>query len=131
MSTEIPPILATIRQVIHAANEADRAFDDEIEEDIEAEGKTLLEENIYDVSQLREHLLDASKGVTTKTNKEYRRLMKQCVQFLQKNKLIQADDKFFTKTPMCRRTLTKTAMRWMNTDASALGGTVLVGIVQQ
>ncbi|KAK7015361.1 hypothetical protein R3P38DRAFT_3204596 [Favolaschia claudopus] len=39
MSTEIPPILATIRQVIHAANEADRAFDDEIEEDIEAEGE--------------------------------------------------------------------------------------------
>ncbi|KAK7025662.1 hypothetical protein R3P38DRAFT_2529704, partial [Favolaschia claudopus] len=50
-------------------------------------------------SQLREHLLDASKGVTTETDKEYRRLMDQCVKFLKANKLIKEEDKFFSKSP--------------------------------
>ncbi|KAK7013549.1 hypothetical protein R3P38DRAFT_3322519 [Favolaschia claudopus] len=99
MSSEIPPIFTTIYQAIHNASEEDRAYSGEIEDDIEAEGETLPEDSIYDVSQLQEHLLDASKGVTNETDKEYRRLMKQCLQFLKDNKLIQDDNKFFSKSP--------------------------------
>ncbi|KAK7062101.1 hypothetical protein R3P38DRAFT_3303144 [Favolaschia claudopus] len=98
MSSEIPPIFTTIYEAIHHASNEDRPYSGEIEDDIEAEGETLTED-IYDVSQLREHLLDASKGVTNETDKEYRRLMSQCLQFLKENKLIKADDKFFGKNP--------------------------------
>ncbi|KAK6989001.1 hypothetical protein R3P38DRAFT_3331736 [Favolaschia claudopus] len=99
MSSEIPPIFTTIYQAIHNASEEDYAHSGEIQDDLDAEGETLPEGSIYDVSQLQEHLLDASKGVTNETDKEYRRLMKQCLQFLKENKLIQEDDKFFSKSP--------------------------------
>ncbi|KAK7006520.1 hypothetical protein R3P38DRAFT_3213813 [Favolaschia claudopus] len=36
------------------------------------------------------------------TDKDYRRLMEQCLQFLKENKLIQEDDKFFSKSPSTR-----------------------------
>ncbi|KAK7037921.1 hypothetical protein R3P38DRAFT_3311188 [Favolaschia claudopus] len=99
MSNGLPPNLAALCQAIHNVSEEDRPYSGEIEDDIEAEGETLPADSIYDVSQLQEHLLDASKGVTNETDKEYRRLMKQCVQFLKENKLIQEDDKFFSKSP--------------------------------
>ncbi|KAK6988966.1 hypothetical protein R3P38DRAFT_3331733 [Favolaschia claudopus] len=99
MSSDIPLIFTTIRKVIHNANETDPVYAEEIEDDIEAEAETVPEDNVYNVSQLWEHLLDASKGVTTETDKEYRRLMDQCVKFLKANKLIKDEDKFFSKSP--------------------------------
>ncbi|KAK7001192.1 hypothetical protein R3P38DRAFT_3327245 [Favolaschia claudopus] len=99
MSSDIPLIFTTIRKVIHNANETDPVYAEEIEDDIEAEPETLPQDSVYNVSQLWEHLLDASKGVTTETGKEYRRLMDQCVKFLKANKLIKEEDKFFSKSP--------------------------------
>ncbi|KAK7025742.1 hypothetical protein R3P38DRAFT_3316397 [Favolaschia claudopus] len=99
MSSDIPLIFTTIRKVIHNANETDPVYAEEIEDDIEAEPETLPQDSVYNVSQLWEHLLDASKGVTTETDKEYRRLMDQCVKFLKANKLIKEEDKFFSKSP--------------------------------
>ncbi|KAJ7664879.1 PIN domain-like protein [Mycena rosella] len=81
----------------------------EPEEDIEAEGETIpddaeLEEDTetpggFDITKLQENLLEASKGVTNETDKEYKRLMQRCLKFLRGNKLIKESDKFFTNTP--------------------------------
>ena len=84
MSTSVPPAFAALYNAIHAPDEVDRPHLDEVIDDIEAEGETLPEDTepdeeivdasgAFDVSQLQEFLLDASKGVTTETDKEYKR----------------------------------------------------------
>jgi hypothetical protein len=82
MSDGVPPVFAALFRAIHEGNEADKAHRNEIEEDIEAEGETLLDNSgqeddnspaPFDISQLQEFLLDASKGVTGETDKEYKR----------------------------------------------------------
>ncbi|KAJ7803541.1 DNA breaking-rejoining enzyme [Mycena olivaceomarginata] len=78
--SDVPPVFATLFRVIHEPHEADKPHRNEIEEDIEAEGETLPdtehddgEPAALDISQLQEFLLDASKGVTSDTDKEYKR----------------------------------------------------------
>ncbi|KAJ7807125.1 DNA breaking-rejoining enzyme [Mycena olivaceomarginata] len=78
--SDVPPVFATLFRVIHEPHEADQPHRNEIEEDIEAEGETLPdtehddgEPAALDISQLQEFLLDASKGVTSDTDKEYKR----------------------------------------------------------
>ncbi|KAJ7648509.1 DNA breaking-rejoining enzyme [Mycena rosella] len=83
MSGDVPPVFAALYQAIHAPSEADRAHADEVTEDIEAEGETIpddaeLEEDTetpggFDITKLQENLLEASKGVTNETDKEYKR----------------------------------------------------------
>ncbi|KAJ7737404.1 hypothetical protein B0H14DRAFT_3117790 [Mycena olivaceomarginata] len=78
--SDVPPVFATLFRVIHEPHEADQPHRNKIEEDIEAEGETLPdtehddgEPAALDISQLQEFLLDASKGVTSDTDKEYKR----------------------------------------------------------
>jgi len=89
MSRDVPPVLAALYQAIHAPEEADRAPTDEIIEDLEAEGETLPDAaepdedtdapGTFDISQLQEFLLDASKGVTNDTDKEYKRYVERYI----------------------------------------------------
>ncbi|KAJ7484462.1 hypothetical protein FB451DRAFT_998133, partial [Mycena latifolia] len=82
---------------------------DEVTDDLEAEGETIpddaeLDEDPeapdgFDLSKLQENLMEASKGVTNETDKEYKRLMQRCLKFLREKKLIRETDKFFTNAP--------------------------------
>ncbi|KAJ7826600.1 hypothetical protein B0H14DRAFT_2368119 [Mycena olivaceomarginata] len=104
MSLDVPPKLAALFQAIHNPEQPDRPFTDEITDDLEAEGETLVDDiepmaDVFDVSKLKEFLLDASKGVTNETEKEYKRLMRRCQEFLKSKRLIKADDEFFTTKP--------------------------------
>jgi hypothetical protein len=80
MSLDVPPKLAALFQAIHNPEQPDRPFTDEITDDLEAEGETLVDDiepmaDVFDVSKLKEFLLDASKGVTNETEKEYKRFI--------------------------------------------------------
>lgn len=131
MSDSVSPVFAALYKAIHAPDEVDRPHLNEVIDDIEAEGETLPDDadsepdedtdtsGAFDVSQLQEFLLDASKGVTTETDKEYKRqvqvsfvdnswtllmlahrLMQRCLTFLRKTaKLIKENDNFFTSAP--------------------------------
>ena len=87
MSHNVPPAFAALYQAIHAPDNDDTPNADEITDDIEAEGETLPEDfepeedtdasGAFDVSQLQEFLLDASKGVSNETDKEYKRFVHQ------------------------------------------------------
>ncbi|KAJ7783927.1 hypothetical protein DFH07DRAFT_948919 [Mycena maculata] len=65
---------------------------DEVTDDLEAEGETLpddaeLDEDVdlpgaFDITQLQEHLLEASKGVTNDTDKEYKRFAQDKLQLV-------------------------------------------------
>ncbi|KAJ7698243.1 hypothetical protein B0H14DRAFT_2649516 [Mycena olivaceomarginata] len=70
----LPGRLAALFQAIHNPEQPDRPFTDEITDDLEAEGETLVDDiepmaDVFDVSKLKEFLLDASKGVTNETEK--------------------------------------------------------------
>ncbi|KAJ7791078.1 hypothetical protein B0H14DRAFT_3423125 [Mycena olivaceomarginata] len=104
MSAPIPHVFEALYQAIHDPDNPDRPPSSEIEEDLEAEGETLPDDGEepaapFDLAQLREYLLEASKGVTNETEKEYKRLMRRCLTFLKEKNLIKAEDGFFTKTP--------------------------------
>jgi hypothetical protein len=80
MPDTVPPVFAALYRAIHDPDEPDRPHSGEIEEDLEAEGETLPDDSedgdtpaAFDLSQLQEFLLEASKGVTNETDKEYKR----------------------------------------------------------
>ncbi|KAJ7882730.1 hypothetical protein B0H14DRAFT_2565125, partial [Mycena olivaceomarginata] len=77
MSAPIPHVFEALYQAIHDPDNPDRPPSSEIEEDLEAEGETLPDDGEepaapFDLAQLREYLLEASKGVTNETEKEYK-----------------------------------------------------------
>ncbi|KAJ7777652.1 hypothetical protein DFH07DRAFT_951301 [Mycena maculata] len=110
MSQDVPQALAAVYQAVYSPLDAsDVPHINEVADDMEAEGETLSDDaepnedtdpaDTFDVAQLQEHLLEASKGVTNETEKEYRRLMGRCLEFLKQKGLIKQSEKLFTSKP--------------------------------
>ncbi|KAJ7434192.1 hypothetical protein B0H11DRAFT_1757965 [Mycena galericulata] len=112
MSHDVSQVFAAVYQAVYSPeNPEDIPHSNEVINDIEGEGETIPDaeqdetnENtsppvVFNISQLQEHLLEASKGVTNETDKEYRRLMRRCLIFLREKGLIKASDEFFTSSP--------------------------------
>ncbi|KAJ7817609.1 hypothetical protein B0H14DRAFT_2601902 [Mycena olivaceomarginata] len=101
MSQGVPHALAAVYQVVYAPlDAADIPQIDEVTDDLEAEGETLPDDAEPDED---EHLLEASKGVTSETDKDYKRLMRRCLEFLKEKGLITANDKFLTNVTNAER----------------------------
>ncbi|CAA7267737.1 unnamed protein product [Cyclocybe aegerita] len=98
---------AGVHQVL--SEQARKHEQEDVEDDIEGEKETLpdlapedligIDRELETVSQWRTTVTGASKGVTDKTESEYQRLMRQCVEFLISHKLIQDSTDFFCPNP--------------------------------
>ncbi|KAI5822245.1 hypothetical protein K523DRAFT_422137 [Schizophyllum commune Tattone D] len=104
---------ASIQQVLYPSETADAAGDDEMEDDLTGKQETFAEDKqeanysdegvvdeIKDPHTLVAQVRQFAQGVTEDTDKEYRRMGAQCLDFLVKHKFMSANDPWYCKRPL-------------------------------